>query len=529
MSFTNHAPCPSCGSRDNLAMYANGGEYCFGCEYFKKGEDDEDAQQNAAKPTTFTPVIGTMQGLKSRKISEATCAHFSYAVGAVDSEMAQICNVKDSSGTLVGQKIRFKGKKFKCLGTVSNDVLIGMHLWNSGRYLVITEGEIDMLSYGQATGCKFPVVSLPNGVQAAKKVMVNCKEYLDNFETIILAFDNDDAGKKGTADCLKILGDKGKSMVIQGYKDLNEALADGKIKEISTGIFNAKEHKPSAVLTVDDIMAKALKVPELGLSLPWEEATKTTLGLRRGEIHVVGAAPKIGKTEHQHQLIQHMTEEHNVKVGVMSLEEKPEKTAKKVAGKYMKKQFTKPPEIGLWTPEELKEGIETLRGKMEFYSSEGVRDYQEILDTIRWWAAQGIWFFIVDPLTALVAEYDSSTANDVLNEFMSKASSLCMELDLTMFMYSHVNPPKTGIPHDDGGRVLSSQFTGSRAMEKWAHYGWGISRNRNLSDPKERNISTQTLLFDREFGEWCEFKCFYNSTDNSYLSYKEFSGEEEEF
>jgi hypothetical protein len=31
--FVEHAPCPKCGSRDNLAKYSDGGAYCFGCGF----------------------------------------------------------------------------------------------------------------------------------------------------------------------------------------------------------------------------------------------------------------------------------------------------------------------------------------------------------------------------------------------------------------------------------------------------------------------------------------------------------------
>lgn len=33
--FLYHAPCPTCGSKDNLAVYSSGSAYCFGCGYFK--------------------------------------------------------------------------------------------------------------------------------------------------------------------------------------------------------------------------------------------------------------------------------------------------------------------------------------------------------------------------------------------------------------------------------------------------------------------------------------------------------------
>lgn len=211
-----------------------------------------------------------------------------------------------------------------------------------------------------------------------------------------------------------------------------------------------------------------------------------------------------------------MTDVHHEKIGVMSLEENPVKTLKKVAGKYAGKQFTKPPEVGGYNQHELRVSIEGLRDKMEFYSSEGVRSAKEILETIRFWAGRGVWFFILDPLTALVAEHTASEANDILNDFMSKSASMVMELGITIFMYTHVNPVKTGVPHDQGGNVLSSQFTGSRAMEKWAHYGWGIQRDRTEKDRTLRNTARITLLFDREFGEYCEYYAYYDSDTNDW-------------
>lgn len=533
--FVRHEPCPECGSKDNLARYADGGAYCFGCEYYEKADEDFELPEDFVpqKEKTFRPLIGEYQALRKRKISEDTCAKFGYQVGTLGGEVCQFINVRDKDRNLTGQKVRLQGKKFKVLGKVSNEVLIGMHLWDRGRKLVITEGEIDMLSYAEVTNCKYPVVSLPNGAHSAKQVLSNCLSYLEGFEEIILLFDDDEPGQEAAKQCAPLM-ETGRIKIakVQGYKDANDALKDGAVKPLINSVFEAKAYRPSTIVTIDDVFENAMKEPKMGLSFPWPTATRVTLGIRPAEIHIIGAAPKIGKTEHQHQLMKHITEVHNERVGVCSLEENPVKTAKKIAGKYMNRQFTKPREVGGWTPEELKQGLDTIRGKIEMYSSEGVRDHSEILSTIRYWAAQGIWLFIIDPLTALVAEHDSSAANDILNEFMSKAASLCMELQITMFMYSHVNPVKSGIPHDQGGEVLSSQFTGSRAMEKWAHYGWGIVRNRTLEDPIARNTGEHVLLFDREFGEYCRYPVFYDAERNDYreISPAEQHGlEDEEF
>ena len=36
--FVKHAPCKECGSPDNVAVYADGHGYCFGCKNYKNYE-----------------------------------------------------------------------------------------------------------------------------------------------------------------------------------------------------------------------------------------------------------------------------------------------------------------------------------------------------------------------------------------------------------------------------------------------------------------------------------------------------------
>lgn len=36
--FVRHAPCPACGSRDNLGIYSDGSKWCFGCKYRERGD-----------------------------------------------------------------------------------------------------------------------------------------------------------------------------------------------------------------------------------------------------------------------------------------------------------------------------------------------------------------------------------------------------------------------------------------------------------------------------------------------------------
>ena len=74
--------------------------------------------------------------------------------------------------------------------------LFGQHLWkNAGKRIVIVEGEIDALSVFEAMP-NWPVVSLPNGAQSAKKAIKNSLEFLESYERVVLLFDMDEPGQK---------------------------------------------------------------------------------------------------------------------------------------------------------------------------------------------------------------------------------------------------------------------------------------------------------------------------------------------
>lgn len=77
MKHVTHGPCPRCGSRDNLATYADGHQWCFGCKYHVPAPDTlksrvEKRNENSnyvgvdgcpPLPKDASPVLG-VQGLR---------------------------------------------------------------------------------------------------------------------------------------------------------------------------------------------------------------------------------------------------------------------------------------------------------------------------------------------------------------------------------------------------------------------------------------------------------------------------------
>ncbi|MEM0951728.1 MAG: hypothetical protein AAGI66_06255 [Cyanobacteria bacterium P01_H01_bin.74] len=111
---------------------------------------------------------GEHKALRKRGLSAATCKKYDYKVAQIGEQVCQVANYRNNSGELMGQKLRFPGKDFRCRGDMKNPGLWGQYLFKSGgRMIVVTEGEIDALSMSQAEDNKWPVVSLPNGAKGA--------------------------------------------------------------------------------------------------------------------------------------------------------------------------------------------------------------------------------------------------------------------------------------------------------------------------------------------------------------------------
>ena len=64
----------------------------------------------------------------------------------------------------------------------------------------------------------------------------------------------------------------------------------------------------------------------------------------------------------------------------------------------------------------------------------------------------------------MVQGLPASEANTVLEKFADELSKMAKDLGFTYYCFCHLKSPETGPGHERGGKVLSHQFTGSRAM-----------------------------------------------------------------
>jgi twinkle protein len=436
-----------------------------------------------------------VRGIPPRGITEETCRQFGVRIGQYKGKGAHLYPyMKD--GQVVACKVRGPDKTFSFIGDAAKPPLFGQSLWAKGKKMVITEGEIDCLTVSQLQGGKWPVVSVPNGAQGAKKDLARQMEFLEGFEEIVLMFDMDSAGQDAAKACAELFPPGKAKIASLPLKDPNECLKEGKGADVIQAIWNAKAYRPDGIVGISDLYDELDKTVEQGL--PWflEKLTALTYGRRHGELYAFGAGTGIGKTDFLTQQIAFDVEVLKLQVGLVFLEQQPKETAARIAGKLKGKRFHVPD--GSWTKEERLEAIKELEGKVFLYDSFGETAWEVVSAKIRYMAhAEGIRIFYVDHLTAMA---DTSDERGSLEQIMKEMAGLANELKVIIHFVSHLSTPE-GKSHEEGGHVAIKHFKGARAIGFWSFFMFGLERNQQSEDPEERSTTTFRILKDRYTGQ----------------------------
>ena len=533
----------ACGSSDGLQVFDKGDKidgYCFACStYVPNPYGDEKPMQQPGNMLTIQQISELPSAdLVDRALRKDTLDAFGVKVGLDRSTATRVVEhyypvVK--AGVIVGYKKRdVDAKHFTAIGDTKDGELFGQYqaIASGGRKLWITEGELDAMSVYQAlvdsnAGTKYAqykpaVVSLRKGAQGASKELAAAKDLIDKFQEIILCMDNDAAGQTAlTAATLALPLEKVKVAKLP-LKDANDMLKAGRNKELVNELqWNAKPYRPLTVVSISDIKDEAIKMPEMGMSWPWDTLTKWTYGRVLGNLYGVGAGVGMGKSTFFHKLIAHTIQCKQGRSGMLMLEEPPGKTAKLLATHMHHKRFNRPD--GSFDQAELSKAIDDLNDHVWLCDHRhimlGLKDgWAEIKQTIRHMAiVEGCQHIIIDPMSALVSQMDTSEANIFLNGAMADLAALAEQLQVAIYYGSHLNVPKFGKPHEEGGRVMESQFTGSRAMIKWSQYILGLEGNKQEENAMLKNVRWLRLLKDREYGNTGNFPLWYDSNSGDFI------------
>lgn len=496
-----HIPCPMCGSSDAASINDRGWLHCFACGKSQPAEGYEQPEggqrkMSDSKGQGLIP-FGEYSGLTKRKLSEETCRKFGYFIGRHKNQLVQVAPYRNHDGAICAQKVRSANKKFCTTGEFKHLQLFGQHLWkDSGKMLVITEGEIDAMSVSQIQGNKWPVVSIPNGAQGSVQSIKDNLEWVLGFEEVILMFDMDDPGIEASQKVAELFPPGKCKIASLPLKDANEMLVSGRGKEVISAIWDAKSYRPDGIVEIDEILDEIEKPIEWGLKWFLPTLHNLTYGRRYGELYAFGAGTGCGKTDIITQQISYDVTVLKESVGVIFLESKPVEVGKRIAGKVDGKRYHVPD--GDWDKDQLKATLQGLKGRVVFYDNWGDTEWDVVKKKIRFMAvSRGIKLIYLDHLTAMA---DTSNEKESIEQMMKEMAGLANELGIIIHFVSHLSTPE-GKSHEEGGRVMIKNFKGSRSIGFWSYYMFGIERNTQAEDTSDRHTTTFRVLKDRYTGQ----------------------------
>ncbi|MGL5917859.1 MAG: DnaB-like helicase C-terminal domain-containing protein [Cetobacterium sp.] len=447
---------------------------------------------------------GEIKALSKRGITEETCAKFGYRVG-VDSKgtPVQIAPYYTVDGELIAQKIRYQNKDFTCTGVMKKATLFGQQLWrDKGKMVVITEGEIDCLTISQLQGNKWPVVSLRNGASGAAKCIQNSIEWLHGFDSVVLAFDMDDAGKKAIEDCIPILPPGRVKVWNIPMKDANEMLLAGREKELIDAIWGAKVYRPDGIVSVNDTWDMvATEEKGANASYPFECLNKMYDGLRLREIVTFCAGSGIGKSAICREIAAHLVTQGET-VGYIALEESVKRSVLGLLSIFMNAPLHKPAvltAVKTSHAEELAVAWGRLQNRVYFYDHWGSTESDNLMNKIRYLAhGCGCKWIILDHLSIVISGQADGEERRLIDNTMTALRGLVEELGIGMILVSHLKRPE-GKGHEEGAVTSLAHLRGSASIAQLSDAVVGSERNQQ--DPLYAHVTTLRGLKNRYSGE----------------------------
>jgi twinkle protein len=480
---------------------------CFSCEnsWKEKGEKGVNSTQTFKDETWDR--VGTIPIDKQiRGISPTIFKQYSY-FQTLDNK--HCINHYDSEGKLVAQKFRYPDKTFSWKGDAKKAVPFGLNQWRSGgKRITITEGELDALSIAEALGGKYPVISINNGAAAAKRDLKEHLEFINSYDEILLAFDNDEPGKKAIQE-VSSLFTPGKVRVVDlgQYKDFNEVLkATGKAGVLKY-YYETKLYTPSGIVNAN----------EGGFDAFFEDITADSvydtpfskLDVSKGSITTIVSGSGMGKSTITREIGYDLLMRHKLTIGHVALEENNNVSKRAYIGIHLNEQLVKKKnwhefKEGEGNDKKLRLAYDEVIGtdRLYLYNHFGSLDSDSLLSKLRYLAVgAGCDFIILDHISIVVSGLEDMGDNErrVIDVLMTKLRSLVEETGIGMILVSHLKRPPGEKGHEDGIQTRLAHLRGSGSIAQLSDSVIGIEGNQQ--DMTNSNKRIIRCLKDREGGE----------------------------
>ena len=509
-----HLPCPLCSSSDAVSVNKDGSAYCFSCQEYIKEYNMETTEIQSTNSKNEYEVSDYLKQsnyaeIIDRNIREQTCKRYGVTV-----KMDSVGNITnhyypyhDKQGAKIATKTRYtKLKEFSLQGNTKLSGLFGEHLFNKNKYIIITEGELDCLSAYQmfkTDRYETPVVSIKNGITSAVKDIKGSLDWLEQFDNVIINFDNDEQGREGALKVAELFS-PGKCKILHlpnEYKDASDCLSKNKIQVYTKAFWDAKLYAPDGIINANILFDEITK-PTLKsfVQYPFEGINKLTYGIRPSELITFTAGSGLGKTQVMREIVHHMIKSTKDNIGLLMLEETPVITSKGLMSVEANQRLHLP-DVHV-SKEEMKTYFDATvgTGRVFMFDHFGSNSIDNIVSRVRY-LAKGLdcKYIIIDHVSIIVSDQSHGDERRALDEIMTRLRTLVQETGVSMIVVSHLRRPD-GKGHEEGAATSLSQLRGSASIGQLSDMVIGLERDAQNDDPEIRNTTRVRVLKNRFAG-----------------------------
>tara|TARA_E500000305_G_scaffold40465_1_gene30997 strand:+ start:1490 stop:3154 length:1665 start_codon:yes stop_codon:yes gene_type:complete len=513
-----HQPCPVCDSSDAVGVNEDGSAKCFSCDTFMPNykESCEGKNMEVQKDNTFKQPdnieVGSFSALTDRKISKDTAQKYGVKVvhdlqGNVIKHMYPFYNGYEISATKTRS---VKDKIFFWHGTKAETGLFGQQLFKGGKYITITEGECDAMAAYELLGSKWAVVSIKSGASGAVRDIKENLEFFDDFENVIVAFDNDKAGKEASQKVARLFKpSKAKILSLpNGWKDPNDMLRSNKHKEFVEAWWASKVYTPSGVINVSEQRDKFHnRERKTSIPYPWEGLNEKLYGLRQGELVTLTGGTGLGKSSVTRELEHHLIKNTTDNVGVIALEEDWRRTIDGILSIEANARLYIDQEREKFSLEEIDKFFDVLydgdnKNRVWVHSHFGTNDIDDIFSKLRYMiiGCECKWV-VVDHLHMLVSAVHEGDERRAIDSIMTKLRSLVEETGAGIVLVSHLRRVDGNKGHENGIEVSLSHLRGSNSIGQLSDCVIALERNQQSDDIDEARTTRMRVLKSRYTGD----------------------------
>ena len=523
-----HLSCPFCEHNGCFSINEDWSGYCFSCKEYSKdvreayegdidvlitGETNKTQQRQAPLDSSASEVEGIFGALSDRGITEATAKRYGVKIATdIRGKVIKHYYPYFTSNEITAVKSRDIGsKQFFWRGSKSNTGLFGEQIApKRGKFITVVEGECDAMAGFELFGGKWPVVSIKSGAAGAVKDIKESLEFLEGYESVVLAFDNDKPGRQAARKVARILkpGTARIMTLPNGYKDPNEMLRKNAHAAFVKSFWEAKVYTPSGVLNVSDSKDKFKdREKKEAVPYPWSGLNAKLYGLRQGELVTLTGGTGLGKSSVTRELEHWLIKTTQDNVGIISLEEDWRRTVDGILSIEANARMYIDQIREQFSEKEIDKMFDILydgknKNRVWIHAHFGTNDIDEIFSKLRFMivGCECKWI-VVDHLHMLVSSLIEGDERRAIDNIMTRLRSLVEETGAGIILVSHLRRVDGNRGHENGVETSLSHLRGSQSIAQLSDCVISLERNQQADDPTEANTTRIRILKSRYTGD----------------------------